>query len=89
MYLFESLLHLNFSSKSQKSNNITLTERSKVTTYNEKCADTFNSYFNSVVKELKLPINEDLLQNVIDIDDPILASTEKYKRHPNILKIKG
>ena len=33
-------------------------------------------------------MNEDLLENVTDIDVPILSATEKYKRHPSILTIK-
>ena len=71
-----------FSKKSQKSNDITLTEGSKIIIDNEKCA-----YFNGVVKELKIPINEDLLEN-FDIEDPILSSTENYHSHPSIFKIK-
>ena len=72
-----------FSKKSQKSNDITLTEGSKIITDDEKCA-----YFNGAVKEMKIPINEDLLENFIDIEDPILSATENYHSHPSIFKIK-
>ena len=53
-----------------------------------KSADTFNSYFNGVVNELKILVNEDLLESVIDRDYPILSATEKYKSHLSIIKIK-
>ena len=29
-------------------------------------------------------MNEDLLENVTDIDVPILSATAKYKKHPSI-----
>ena len=61
-----------FSSKSKKSNNITLTEGSKVNM--KKCTDTFNTYFNSIVKDQKILMNKDRLKNVIKVDDPIIAS---------------
>ena len=38
------------SHQSQKSDNLTLTEGSKVITDDEKCANIFNSYFDGVVK---------------------------------------
>ena len=44
---FESQLHLFFLNKSQKGDNLTLTEVTKVINDDEKCPDTFNSYFNS------------------------------------------
>ena len=74
------VIALFFSNKSQKSKNITQKKGSKVITVDEKCADNFNLYSNGVVKELKISINESLLENVIDTDDPILAANEKYKR---------
>ena len=45
----------------------------------KKCVDTFTSYFNGVVKEIKIPINDDLLENVIDIDDLVLAAPDKIQ----------
>ena len=63
-------MHFFFSNKSQKSNNIKLKEGNKVITDNEQCADTINSYFNDVAKELKIPVNENLLENIVDKHDP-------------------
>lgn len=41
--------------------------------------DTFNSCFNSVVKKLKILINEELLENAIDIDDPMSYLSRHWK----------
>lgn len=38
---------------------------------NDAKNDTFNSCFNSVVKKLKILTNEELLENAVDIDDPM------------------
>ena len=44
--------------------------------------------FNGIVKELKISINEGVLENVFDIDGIILTDTEKYGGHLSIFKIK-
>lgn len=49
-----------FMEKWKKSKNIKLTEVSEVITYNDKCADSFNTYFDGVLKGLKILVNEDL-----------------------------
>lgn len=49
-----------FMEKSKKSKNIKLTEVSEVITYNDKCADSFNTCFDGVLKGLKILVNEDL-----------------------------
>ena len=85
---FGSLLQL-FSQIKQK-RVTTLRRRKKVKLLEtiKKCADTFNIYFNSVVKDQKVSLNKDRLKNFIKVDDPILTATEKYMRHTSILKIK-
>ena len=55
---------------------------------NQKCADVFSYYFNSIVKELNIPINQNLLNDASIFDDPIIATVRKYEIHPSILKIK-
>ena len=42
-----------FSNKSKRSNKITLSENEKLIINDQKCAEVFNNYFNSIVKELK------------------------------------
>ena len=41
--------------------------------------DTFNSCFNSVVKKLKILTNEELLENAIDVDDPMSYLSRHWK----------
>ena len=48
----------------------------------------FNNYFNSIVKELNIPIDQNLLNDASVFDDPIIAAGHKCKRHLSILKIK-
>ena len=42
-----------FSNKSKASNKITLSENEKLIINDQKCAEVFNNYFNSIVEELK------------------------------------
>ena len=48
----------------------------------------FNNYFNSIVKELNISIDQNLLNDASLFDDPIIAAVHKYERHPSILKVK-
>ena len=54
----------------------------------EKIAETFNKFFGNKIKNLNIPINSDVFEDVSIIQDPIIAAIEKYKRNPSILKIK-
>ena len=78
-----------FSNNSKASNKITLYENEKLIINDQKCAEVFNNYFNSIVKELNIPIDQNLLNDAYIFDDPIIAAVHKYKRHPSILKIKN
>ena len=77
-----------FSNKSKASNKITLSENEKLIINDKKCAEVFNKYFNSIVEELNIPIDQNLLNNASLFDDPIIAVAHKYERHPSILKTK-
>ena len=48
----------------------------------------FNYKFSSIVKELNIPIDQDLSNGASTFDDRIIEAVHKYKRHSNILKIK-
>ena len=48
----------------------------------------FNNYFNSIVEELNIPIEQNLLNDASLFDHSIIATILKYKRHSSILKIK-
>ena len=77
-----------FSNKSKASNKITLSENEKLITNDQKSAEVFNNYFNSIVEELNIPIDQNLLNDASLFDDPITAAVHQYERHPSILKIK-
>ena len=53
-----------------------------------KYGDTFDSYFDDVINEVKSPLNKDVFENFMNIDDPTLEATENYYRHLIIFKIK-
>ena len=50
-----------------------------LTMKNDAKNDTFNSCFNSVVKKLKILTNEELLENAVDIDDPMSYLSSHWK----------
>ena len=77
-----------FSNKSRASSKITLSKNEKLIINDQKCAEVFNKFFNSIVKELNTPIDQTLLNDASIIDDPIIAGVYNYKRHPSSPKIK-
>ena len=77
-----------FSNKSKASNKITLSENEKLIINDQKCAEVFNNYFNSIVEEINIPTDQSLLNDTSLFDDLTIAAVHKYKRHPSILKIK-
>ena len=77
-----------FSNKSKANNKITLSENEKLIINDQKCAEVFNNYFNSIVKELNIGIDQNLLNDASLFDDPIIVAVHKYKRYSSILKIK-
>ena len=78
-----------FVSNPKKTSKITLVdEKSNTLSEDEKIADIFNKFFGNIIKNLNVSINSEVLEDVLMIQDPIIAAIEKYKRHPSILKIK-
>ena len=77
-----------FSNKSTASNKITLSENEKLIMNNQKCAEVFNNYFNSIVKKLNISTGQNLLNDTSIFDDPIIAAVHKDKRHLVSLKLK-
>ena len=51
----------------------------------ETVTPLFNNYFNSIVKELNIPIDQKSLNDTSIFDNPIIAAVHKYKRHLGIL----
>ena len=77
-----------FCNKCEASNNITLSENEKLIINDQKCADVFNNYFNSLVEELNISIDQNLLNDPSLFGHPIIAAVHKYERHPSILKLR-
>ena len=48
----------------------------------------FKRCSNSIVKELNIPIDQNLLNDGSIFDYSIIAAVHKYERHPSILEIK-
>ena len=69
-----------FSNKSKESNKITLSENEKLIINDQKCIEVFNNYFNSIAKELNIPIDQNLLNDVSIFNDHIIAAAHKYKK---------
>ena len=63
-------------------------EKDNTLSEDEKIAETFDKFFENIIKNLNISINIEVLEDVSMIQDPIIAAVEKYKRHPSILKIK-
>ena len=77
--MFWKTMALLFSNKSKASNKKTLSENEKLIMNDQKCAEAFNNYFNSIVKELNIPINQNLLNDASIFDDPIRATVHNMK----------
>ena len=45
----------------------------------EKIAETFKNFFENIIKNLNISINDEVLEDVLMIQDPIIAAIEKYK----------
>ena len=76
-----------FSDKTITKESITLVEKEEILQDEKKIAETFNSFFSNVVKELNIDINNDLINGDLQETDPILRSIEKYSKHHSIIKI--
>ena len=57
-------------------------------TKNEELAEIFDSFFITMVNNLKTEYDIDTQTNVSTHPDPVLRAIETFKNHPSILKIK-
>ena len=76
-----------FSEKCFTNENITLIEKNEIIEDDNKISEIFNDFFTNAVKNLNIEIDQNILNNVDDIEDPILKAIKKYQKHPSILKI--
>ena len=56
-------------------------------TKNEELAETFDSFFRSLVDNLKIEYDIDGQPNVSAHPDPVIQAIESFKYHPSIPKI--
>ena len=76
-----------FSKKCVTKESITLVKDDEIVSESQAIAELFNKFFANIVTELNLAIDEDLLENVNHISDPVLRAIEKYKNHPSVKAI--
>ena len=78
-----------FSDKAVSSSKITLLKGDTILSEDQEIAETFNDYFENVVKSLEIPINLDLLNSpLVNNFNPIDNIINKFASHPSILKIR-
>ena len=77
--MFWKTVALLFSNKYRASNKITISGNENLIINDQKSAEVFNNYFNSIAKELIILIDQNLLNNASIFDDPIVAVVQKYK----------
>ena len=79
-----------YSEKAYQKESITIISKDKeeTITKNEELAETFNSFFSSMVDNLKIEYDINRQANVSTHPDPVLRAIETFKYHPSILKIK-
>ena len=53
-----------FSNQSKASNKITLSKNERLINERLKCAEVFSNYLDSIVKELNMPIDQNLLKKI-------------------------
>ena len=73
---------------SSNRNKITLTRKDEIISRSKDVAEIFNTFFVNAISNLGIVINESLLGNSVDTNDPIVNIIERYKTHPSIRLIK-
>ena len=81
---FWKTIKLMFSKKCVTKEGITLVKEDEIVSESQAIAELFNKLFANILTELNLAIDEDLLENVNHISDPVLRAIEKYKNHPSV-----
>ena len=76
-----------FTDKVNTNEQITLVDNDKIISDSSTVADVMNTYFSNIVELLEIPLNDDIINNVDAIEDPVNRAIFKYSTHPSILKI--
>ena len=77
-----------FSNKNISNENMTLIDNNQIISDDCNIAETFSHFFNNAVKNLDITIDQNLIHESENIDDPICKAIAKYQNHPSIVKIK-
>ena len=76
-----------FSDKTPPNSKIILVEGEEIISDSSKCAELMNNFFRDAA--INLDIDRELHTGIVPdgINDPVTKAIEKYKCHPNIIKI--
>ena len=82
-------ISLYFVNNPKKRLKITLAnEKGNTLSEHKKTAEIFNDFFGNKIENLNISINNKVSEDVLMIQDTIIAATEKYEQQPSILKIR-
>ena len=68
---------------------IALLKNEKILSEESKVGDTFNKFFSSVVRELKIEKDDNLLTDVREETDQVLKPIKKYKNYASVFQMKS
>ena len=77
-----------FSEEAFRKETIILKDSNRTITNNHELAETFNTFFSNIAKNLKLDSNLVEITENLSISDPVLKAINKYEKHPSAIKIK-
>ena len=67
---------------------VTLIENGSVITDDQINAESFNDFFIDAVSSLAIEENRALLDDALDVSDPVKRAVKKFGNHPSIIDIK-
>ena len=77
-----------FTDKVLTKENIIIIEGDTIYQDDTEVTKCFDEYFSNAVKNLNIEVNEDNLNLISHISDPIMHAIKKYENLPSIVKIK-
>ena len=71
-----------FSEKAFRKETIILKDSNRTITNNHELAETFNTFFSNITKNLKLDSNLVEIKENLNIPYPVIKAIKKYEKHP-------
>ena len=71
-----------FSEKTFRKETIILKDSNRTITNNHELAETFNTFFSNITKNLKLDSNLVEIKENLNIPYPVIKAIKKYEKHP-------